>query len=267
MASNFRDGTACNIAGCARIKLHDRFFPRGNGLRKAFTLCPRFLESNSRMRGAAANGPKIKLLRKQLGLTQAELAERAGCDVKTVGRSEQGQTLDTYILRKLADALAAPYAEVVREPLTPETHESRHAQVVHDWRHALFAGDVPALVKPFRPDGVLRIPGEAGLPGSGLFHGRQEVAEGLAQVFALAEMHRDPRSKCVIDPKDQHVYLRGRAILERLGQSATCPLEAVLVFRFQRQRIAELSMYFDTLALYGFFGGPRQEIRTQKTSR
>jgi transcriptional regulator with XRE-family HTH domain len=212
------------------------------------------------MRGAAAHGPKIKRLRKQLGLTQAELAQIAGCDVKTVGRAEQGQTLDTYILRKLAQALGVAYAAIVREPKAPMNHESLHAQLAHAWFEAFFQGDVSALAKAFRRGGTMRIPGEAELPGAGFFRGRQELSEGFASIFALIEVRPVARGKCEVDAKDQHVFARGRALLTARGKSTPCLLEAALVFRFQQRRIAELVVYFDTLAVHRFLGAAKKGI-------
>jgi transcriptional regulator with XRE-family HTH domain len=45
------------------------------------------------MRGAVTHPDAIQRQRKLLGLTQEDLADRAGCDVKTIRKAEQGKNL------------------------------------------------------------------------------------------------------------------------------------------------------------------------------
>src|SRR5262249_47324365 len=98
------------------------------------------------MRGVRANGDAIRQLRKRLGLTQAQLAESAGCDVKTTRRAEQGHRLDIFNLRRIAAALGVPYADVVRQGQGRRSRELLHIDLVHHWLSALDDGNVSVLV-------------------------------------------------------------------------------------------------------------------------
>ncbi|MCB9764543.1 MAG: helix-turn-helix transcriptional regulator [Alphaproteobacteria bacterium] len=68
-------------------------------------------------------GRRILLLRHELGLSQAELARRAGMKATEISRYETGATLPTLpTVARLADALQVELAELVvfnqRTPLT-----------------------------------------------------------------------------------------------------------------------------------------------------
>ena len=52
--------------------------------------------------------------RRDAGLTQAELAERAGFSTLTVLRAENGRPVNTVTLAKLADALGVDPGELMR---------------------------------------------------------------------------------------------------------------------------------------------------------
>ena len=55
---------------------------------------------------------KIALLRKQKGLTQEQLAERAGVTVRTIQRIESGETIPrAYTLQNLAKSLEVEFEE------------------------------------------------------------------------------------------------------------------------------------------------------------
>jgi transcriptional regulator with XRE-family HTH domain len=60
-----------------------------------------------RTSGGIVFGAEVRARRRRLGLSQEELARRAGVDVRTVRRIEQDQTLPRpTTLRQLGDALA-----------------------------------------------------------------------------------------------------------------------------------------------------------------
>lgn len=59
-----------------------------------------------------ANGPKIQLLRKYCGLTQDQLAERTGIDVKTIRRVEKGGRTTLLTLGCIAQFLGVAIAEI-----------------------------------------------------------------------------------------------------------------------------------------------------------
>lgn len=63
---------------------------------------------------------KIKKLREQSGLTQAELAERSGVSVRTISRIEVGTANMTQKTgERLANALNCTYADIIAEEKPP----------------------------------------------------------------------------------------------------------------------------------------------------
>ncbi|ABG03558.1 transcriptional regulator, XRE family [Rubrobacter xylanophilus DSM 9941] len=63
-------------------------------------------------------GPKLRQLRRQMGWSQHELARRSGVDRATISAIESGKRDPSgSTMRKLADALGVPVAELYKEPL------------------------------------------------------------------------------------------------------------------------------------------------------
>ncbi|HEU4471690.1 MAG TPA: helix-turn-helix transcriptional regulator [Flavisolibacter sp.] len=64
-----------------------------------------------------ATGKKIVAVRKQKGLTQEELAEKAGITVRTIQRIESGETIPrAYTIRAIAEALELDPASITGQP-------------------------------------------------------------------------------------------------------------------------------------------------------
>lgn len=54
-------------------------------------------------------GEKIRIRRKEKGLTQQELADRVGCSLNTISRYENGTRIPPFpMLEKMSDALTVP---------------------------------------------------------------------------------------------------------------------------------------------------------------
>lgn len=65
---------------------------------------------------------KLKLLRKERGLTLNELAEKVGGDYQQISRIERGKSkLSIDLLLKMANALDAPISDLVKQPLPSKT--------------------------------------------------------------------------------------------------------------------------------------------------
>jgi transcriptional regulator with XRE-family HTH domain len=211
------------------------------------------------MRGVLANGEMITRLRKSLGLTQAQLAQRARCDVKTARRAEQGQSLDMFVLRKIAAVLEVRYCDVVRQGDTRKSREQRHVQKVHQWLDAFNTRDISGMVECFQSQSSVRVPGAPELPGAGTFHGCDELRRHYQEFFSLFEVKRIAADKCAWDAMGNQVFLRGRIALEHRGHGTACRLEVAQAFRMQEGQIAELTVYCDTLAIYRMLREPLQK--------
>lgn len=76
-------------------------------------------------------GANIFERRKELGWTQAELAERIGVDTETVSRFERGSNLPSLLrLEKLADALNVPLYRLVASS-SPKSDDQ--ALILNEW--------------------------------------------------------------------------------------------------------------------------------------
>ncbi|MEB2313176.1 MAG: helix-turn-helix transcriptional regulator [Sorangiineae bacterium] len=81
---------------------------------------------------------RVRQLRTQLGMTQAELASRAGVTVETVariervlrGRSSANANPSLETLARLSDALGVELAELLVSPAKPAAREDRLARVL-----------------------------------------------------------------------------------------------------------------------------------------
>lgn len=66
-------------------------------------------------------GLRLRHLRHEQGLTQAELGDKAGMNDKTISNIERGRHGTSFkYLAKLARALAVPLAELFRFEIPPE---------------------------------------------------------------------------------------------------------------------------------------------------
>jgi len=85
-------------------------------------------------------GEKIRRLRKQMGLTQEELGERANIHYSYVGQVERGDKMPSLkTLKKLATALNTPVQYLLEEPSTYGTSENILPEAVAEFRQ-LIAG-------------------------------------------------------------------------------------------------------------------------------
>lgn len=68
-----------------------------------------------------AVGDRIRLARKEAGLTQEGLARRTGLTLKAVGELERGDVQDPHVssLREIARALDTTVGELLEEPAVP----------------------------------------------------------------------------------------------------------------------------------------------------
>lgn len=100
------------------------------------------LEGESKLSKEHSNqlGEKIRRLRKQMGLTQEELGERANIHYSYVGQVERGDKMPSLkTLKKLAAALNTPVQYLLEEPSTYSTSENILPEVVAEFRQ-LIAG-------------------------------------------------------------------------------------------------------------------------------
>jgi transcriptional regulator with XRE-family HTH domain len=70
-------------------------------------------------------GSNVAKRRKELGLTQAEFAEKVGAETVTISRFERGSSLPSLLrLENIAEALGVPLAELLSESTSLCTDQS-----------------------------------------------------------------------------------------------------------------------------------------------
>ena len=86
-------------------------------------------QRTGRPRGVTPDGPKIKRLRVELGLTATEVAFRIRCDPQTVRRAERSQPTGAVFTGRIAQVLGVRLSDIsdwagddedVSEPETPD---------------------------------------------------------------------------------------------------------------------------------------------------
>jgi transcriptional regulator with XRE-family HTH domain len=127
------------------------------------------------MRGKPVHGDRILDLRKAQGMTQEQLAEKAGLDVKTVRKAEQGKRLDLGTITKLCVVLQTDLRQIIRPSRSARELEIRRRDVVIHWQRALDGRDLDALMRCYRDDAVLHLPGSPQIPFGGTFTGHKEL--------------------------------------------------------------------------------------------
>lgn len=70
-------------------------------------------------------GSNVAKRRKELGLTQAEFAQKVGADIVTISRFETGSSLPSLLrLERIANALGVPLAELLSQSTNLCTDQS-----------------------------------------------------------------------------------------------------------------------------------------------
>jgi transcriptional regulator with XRE-family HTH domain len=62
--------------------------------------------------GFATDGPKIRSLRVELGLTATEVGAKVGCDAQTVRRAERGGPIHPVFASRIARVLGLSVADI-----------------------------------------------------------------------------------------------------------------------------------------------------------
>ncbi len=194
------------------------------------------------MRGHHSNGSSIRELRRLLGLTQDEVAVRAGCDVKTIRKAERGQRLDIATLRGIAKVFQTPVSSLVSVDSATQAGQS---VLVSAWTRAFNRQDVDALVELYSEDAILHFPALKGPVGAEVFRARTDLRQHFETTFAKFDFRKILLNKC-------RLYRAGDFVLLRLTLAGTprksrlmLKWEGMHEFRFANQLIVEHLQFFD----------------------
>jgi transcriptional regulator with XRE-family HTH domain len=104
-------------------------------------------------------GDKVRATRKAAGISQEEVARRAGVSLNVINRLERGVILDPHYstLRGIASALGVPVEDLVREPALAgkaeapqETGQPEEERSAHDIARAAARREFEKDIKGFR---------------------------------------------------------------------------------------------------------------------
>lgn len=198
------------------------------------------------MRGAIADGERIRSARISRGLTQEQLAVRADLDVKTVRKAEQGKRLDAGTLSRLALALGVNVQSLVRGADAESAAQAARRRVVERWQTAWDARDIDAIMALYHDRAELHLPGGPQIPFSGIHRGQTEIRRAIELAWATAQtVPQQPEDYSLIVSGDS-VVLHGRRGLQSPGGEAVW-LSNIHVLTFEGELILEQRVDYDTL--------------------
>lgn len=137
----------------------------------------------ARERGIAPCGATIRKYRKQLSITQEEMAAKADCSVRTLRTAENGGPVDASTLSRLAGILRLPVHEISIKK-SNENSEERHRRIAMEWEDAFFHGDLDRILPLHQPDVITVVPGQLKSPWSGEFRGRSKLRDHFVAFFS-----------------------------------------------------------------------------------
>lgn len=211
------------------------------------------------MRGVLSDGEILRSDRVRCGMTQEELADRAGLDVKTVRKAERGGRLDLSTMGLLAVALGTVATRLVRpRPLEGGYRDRRRAEV-RRWLRAWDAHDREAVLAIYHDEATLRLPGGPDIPFHGTFRGRDEI--GRAHETAWDSCRTEPCrwESMAVHVADDAVILEGpRGVHMPNGEIVS--LRYVQFFTFEGDRVIDHRVDCDTLEFIRILGLPAPNV-------
>lgn len=191
------------------------------------------------MRGIRVRGDLIRTRRKAAGLTQEQLAAAAGCDVKTVRKTERGaERVDLWVVSAIAEILGCETESLIVLDAASEGKAELHLSLVNDWHAAFADADMDRLLALHTQDTILEIPGSEGLPAAGNFTGIAQLREHFLAMFKLFRLRAVQSDDFRIHAVDDLVFLRSTATIEYLPAGKSYTTRHVNEFEFRDGKIA-----------------------------
>jgi len=198
------------------------------------------------MRGVYTDGETVRSVRTHRGLTQEELADLAGLDVKTVRKAERGGRLDLSTLTRLAVAMETVTGRLVRHGLSEMGLLSCRRDAVLRWLAAWDARDADGVLALYHERATFRLPGRPVIPFHGTCRGKDEIRAAYETAWRTCQTV--PAS-----PEDVMIYVMGdTVVLEglrgvRLPNGEISRLWCVQIYSFDGDRVIDHRVVYDTL--------------------
>lgn len=199
-------------------------------------------------RAAPCNGNVLRFLREQRGLTQADLAARAGFSERLIVKAESGKSIANSTLAILAAALS----DAGGSPVAPQDLTTDPLGLARRYTEALYTrpDDFVDAIRDFLdPDVEFLISGDpAQIPFAGHWRGVAEVERGFGIFFSLMQAPPDHNF-------DQHyhyiaqgndVVVWGESYLHPKGQPSEKPMSVSNLMRFRGGKLYRFEDHYDT---------------------
>lgn len=215
------------------------------------------------MRGAQADGKKIRRLRKIHGLTQEDLAGLAGCDVKTIRNAEHEHTLDFCTLGRIAAALEVTFAAIVVDNDGAAVAVQERIRIVKRFWSAFQEQDIDLLMGFFARDAVVRLPGAPEIPFAGEYRGTVAIRRLHEVAFAVAKTEAVADEQISFTGSGEYVVIHGAARMISKTNGATAVMAFSHVFHFNGLAIDSMSASYDSLEMHKALAAPARRLGRQ----
>ncbi len=198
------------------------------------------------MRGAFADGALLRSDRIRCGLTQEELADLAGLDVKTVRKAERGGRLDLSTLGRLADVLETETGRLVRWGLQVADLRARRHNELRRWFEAWDAHDRDGVLAIYHEKATLRLPGGPTIPIHGIFHGKAEIGRAHEMAWSTCRTVPARLEELAVYLSDDVAVVEGYKGIY-LPNQQIASLWCVQIFTFDGDWVIDHRAEYDTL--------------------
>ena len=208
------------------------------------------LSHASKMGSLPCNGVLLRQLREQRGLTQAELAHRAGFSDRLIVKAESGKSLAADTLQVLAMTLT----ESGSPPVTCDDLTTHPLAQARRYISAMYTCNSGAeFIQQIRDfldrDVVFVISGNpTEIPFAGTWRGVDAIEKGFGCFFSLLESpphHEfDEHYQYLVQGND--VVIWGKSYLHPRGEPLVQPMNVSNLLRFRAGKLYHLEDYYDT---------------------
>jgi len=170
------------------------------------------------MRGIVANGGLVRQYRKQRGYTQEVLAQRIGCDQRTVRNAESGKPIDAHVLYSIAECLETPIDSLLlRESgaVLTTTENAKNApeinrSTVKRQLEGVIRSDVVSVCESLAADAIVEAP-QTFFGSNNRFVGIHNIRSQMERL--LSRFQIDVQDQLRLDVAGEWAFLRGKLLV------------------------------------------------------
>lgn len=182
----------------------------------------------------------VARLRIKLGLTQTELARRAGYSVRLVSKAENGAPISRTTAEDLAEALEVGVDVIVFDP-------EKTAETFIGFMHVTPEFLLKKIPEMFHPDCVVNMAGPEEIPFSGVYHGIEGATKCFSIFYDVLEIpDRDNMASYEFYGYEDFALAHGDSWLHPKGMPLAQPMKVSLKFKFKDSKILRFDDLFDT---------------------